>query len=76
MNGKQPTLAPRGVETLHSISMKFGKGDYVNKLNKPAKFEFDRTKKWRRHRNVKYTLGVTYFSAFIFYFLLFINCKN
>ena len=37
MNGKQPTLAPRGVETLHPISMKFGRGDYVNKLNKPAK---------------------------------------
>ena len=64
MNGKQPILAPRGVETLHPISMKFGRGDYVNKLNKPAKIEID-----RRHRHVKYTLGVTYFSAFIFYYL-------
>ena len=44
MNGKQPNLAPRGVETLHAISMKFGTGNYVNKLNKPAKFEIDRTK--------------------------------
>ena len=44
MNGKQPTLAPRGVETLHPISMKFGRGDYGNKLNKPAKFEIDRQK--------------------------------
>ena len=47
MNGKQPTLAPHGVETLYSlysISMKFGRGDYVNKLNKPAKFEIDGTK--------------------------------
>ena len=41
---KQPTLAPRGVETLNPISMQFGRGDYVNKLNKRAKFEIDRTK--------------------------------
>jgi hypothetical protein len=42
---KQPTLAPSGVETLHSIFMQFGTGDYVDTLNKPAKFEIDRTKR-------------------------------
>ena len=43
MNGKQRTLAPRGVETLNAISMKFGTGDYVDKLNKLAKFDLDQT---------------------------------
>ena len=43
MNGKQQTLAPCRVETLDAIFMEFGTGNYVNKLNKPAKFEIDRT---------------------------------
>ena len=34
---------PRGVETLHAISMQFGADDYVDQLNEPAKFNLDRT---------------------------------
>ena len=44
VNGKQQTLALCGVETLRVISMKFGTGDNVGEIKKPAKFYFDRTK--------------------------------
>ena len=44
MNGKQPTLAPRGIETLNAIFMKFGTGDYVEQVNTPTKCDLDRTK--------------------------------
>ena len=43
-DGKQQTLAPCGVETLHAISMKFGTRDYVDEIHKPAKFDLDWTK--------------------------------
>ena len=71
MNGKQPNLAPSGVETLHSISMKFGTGDYVDKLNKPTKLEIDRKQVAPSQEREIYTwrdlfLGF-YFKFFIFY---------
>ena len=43
VNGKQQTLAPCGVETLHAISMKFRTLDYVGEVNTSEQFDLDRT---------------------------------
>ena len=68
---KTANFGPRGVETLHPISMKFGRGDYVNKLNKPAKFEIDRTKSGAATGTWNIPLA-----WLISRFLFLINCKN